>query len=375
MRADANFIPSLPTLDPRLLLPTLEPSRPARFPLDQLGTPRAHGFYLARGGVYHAVRHFAAGGRVLMPAYHHGVEVEAARAAGAIVELYRVDAQMRIDLEDLTRRAAQPDTRAIYVTHFVGFPQPLPIDLCRRRHLKLIEDCALALGSADADGVPLGSLGDASIFCLYKSLPVPHGGLLVGPDLPTPTLRPAPAASTWHHLGGQILSHLQLRFPSLGRPLRAGARRAAHATVDQVVENIHTGTMHLLPHELTLGASPVVSKICQRIDLTITVVRRRRNFRRLAEALDGVLEVIGAPLGPCACPLFLPVRTPKKKRLHRALQARGIDSIDFWSEGESAFPEVEALRREVLELPCHQSLDDDDIDRMARAVKEEALHA
>src|SRR6476661_2480043 len=111
-----HFVPSLPTLDPRLLLPSLEPPRPPAFPLDQLGGPRAHLFYLARAGVYHAVRHFAAGGRVLMPAYHHGVEVEAARAAGATVEFYRVDRNLCLDVEDVLRRA--PNADIIYVTHF-----------------------------------------------------------------------------------------------------------------------------------------------------------------------------------------------------------------------------------------------------------------
>jgi dTDP-4-amino-4,6-dideoxygalactose transaminase len=284
---------------------------------------------------------------------------------------------MRIDVEDIVRRARQRDTRMIYVTHFVGFAQPLDdlIALCCDRNLKLFEDCALALLSCDPSGLPLGARGHASVFCLYKTLPVPHGGLLLGHDLPTPTVKAAPLGATLHHMTGQLLQHLELRSPSLGRPLRAGLRRTAHATIDQVVPNVHTGTMHLLPHELELGASPLVSRICRRLDLEMVVVRRRRNFRRLAEQLDGLVEVIGHPLQPGVCPLFLPVRTAEKQRLHRKLQARGIDAIDFWGQGEPTFPEVDALRREVLELPCHQSLDDEDIDRVARAVKEVALHA
>jgi dTDP-4-amino-4,6-dideoxygalactose transaminase len=372
-----GFLPSLATLDPQLLLPTLEPPRPARFPLDQLGTPNAHLFYLARAGVFHAVRHFAAGGRVLMPAYHHGVEVEAAYATGATLEFYRVDANMMIDVEDILRRAKKKDAKVIYVTHFVGFAQPLDeiLSLCRERNLKLIEDCALALFSRDRSGAPLGARGDAGVFCLYKSLPVPHGGLLVGRALPTPTVKAAPLGSTLHHMTGQLLSHLELRAPALGRPIRSAMRRFAHATVDQVVENVQTGTLHLLPYELELGASPLVSHICRRLDLEMVVVRRRRNFRRLAEQLEGIFEVIGAPLAPGVCPLFLPIRVRDKPRLLKALHARDIDAIDFWGRGESEFAEVSALRREILELPCHQSLDDEDIDRVARAVKEEALHA
>jgi dTDP-4-amino-4,6-dideoxygalactose transaminase len=109
-------------------------------------------------------------------------------------------------------------------------------------------------------------------------------------------------------------------------------------------------------------------------------MRRRRNFTRLAAALDGVVEPIGHPLPAGCCPLFLPVRVQEKPRLVQALHAAGIEAIDFWNTHDAAcevseFPEVLRLRREVLELPCHQSLDDDDIDRVARAVKQIWSHA
>src|SRR5947209_5410840 len=79
------FIPSLPTLDPTLLAPSLEPARRPLFPLDRLTSPATQLFYLARAGVHHTIKHWLDGkpGVVLMPAYHHGVEVEAVRAAGA----------------------------------------------------------------------------------------------------------------------------------------------------------------------------------------------------------------------------------------------------------------------------------------------------
>jgi dTDP-4-amino-4,6-dideoxygalactose transaminase len=375
------FVPSLPTLDPSLLLPTLEPPRAPRFPLDRLGQPSAHLFYLARAGVHHAIRHFLGptGGTVLMPAYHHGVEVEAVRAAGATIAFYRVDSQMRADLDDLAARAVG-DVRVVYVTHYAGFSQPVDevADLCRARNLNLFEDCALALFSADVHGRPLGTTGDASVFCLYKTLPVPHGGLLVGRSLPTPSVTAAPVGSTLHHLAGQMLAHLELRAPDVGRPLRHVARRVGRATVG--APDAQTGTMHLQLRDLALGASPVVEHLCRRTDGEMVAVRRRRNFTRLAAELGDRFEVLGAPLPPGVCPLFVPIRVPDKPRLHAALQARGVDAIDFWSTGDpacdpGAFPEAAALRREILELPCHQSLDDEEIDAVAHAVREVALHA
>ena len=51
-------------------------------------------------------------------------------------------------------------------------------ELCRRRNMRLVEDCALALLSADGS-LPLGTAGDWAVFCLYKTLPLPNGALLV----------------------------------------------------------------------------------------------------------------------------------------------------------------------------------------------------
>jgi dTDP-4-amino-4,6-dideoxygalactose transaminase len=377
------FIPSLPTLDPTLLAPSLAPSRPPLYPLDRLGSPSAQLFYLARAGVYHTIKHWLGGrdGVVVMPAYHHGVEVEAVRAAGARIVFYRVDRDMRIDLDDLRKKARGADVRAVYVTHFVGFAQPIAEarDIARDRGVPLFEDCALALFSRTPDGAPLGSFGDAACFCLYKTLPVPHGGLLLGRNVPVADVAAPPLFSTLHHTAGLALAHLELHSSSVGRAIRQAARSASHATVDKAVATVKTGTMHLDPHDLELGASSIVERLLDRFDDEMVVVRRRRNFQRLARALDGVLEVVGAPLAAGACPLFLPVRiTDRDKRdvMHK-LHALGIDAIDFWGPtGEpEEFAEVAALRREILELPCHQSLDDDAIDLVAHAVKQVVAHA
>ncbi|MGZ3408633.1 MAG: DegT/DnrJ/EryC1/StrS family aminotransferase, partial [Polyangia bacterium] len=247
---------------------------------------------------------------------------------------------------------------------------------------KLFEDCALALFSRTPTGKPLGSFGDASCFCLYKTLPVPHGGLLVAPRVPVATVDAPPLLSTLHHIAGQALAHLELHSSGLGRAIRQAARAASQATVDKAVATVKTGTMHLEPHELALGASKIVEHLLPRFDAEMVVVRRRRNFQRLAAALEGFVEVVGAPLPPGTCPLFLPVRIANgdKRVIMQALHDRGIDAIDFWGTGDAAcdddeFPEVAALRRTILELPCHQSLDDDAMDLVAHAVKQVLAHA
>jgi hypothetical protein len=380
-----RFVPSLPTLDPAWLMPTLDPPRQPIFPLDQIQRAGTQLFYLARAGVFAAISHFLGDGQpgtVLMPAYHHGVEVEAVRATGARIAWYRVDDHLRLDLDDLSNKMLSPDVRVVYVTHYAGFAQPIGEvkKLCAQLGLPLFEDCALSLLSRETSGRPLGSTGDAAVFCLYKSLPLPHGGLLIAPSVPTLDFPRPPLASTLHHAAGLLLAHLELHRGELGRRLRDALRKTAHATVDTVVETVKTGTQHLAADDLALGASRMIDRLLPRFDLDMVVVRRRRNFRRLAEQLHGLVEVIGAPLAPGVCPLFLPIRVPNKQALLQALHARGIDAIDFWSEHDPAcnpdeFPEVMRLRREVLELPIHQSLDDETIDFVACAVKDVLTHA
>src|SRR5262249_710672 len=149
----------------------------------------------------------------------------------------------------------------------------------------------------------------------------------------------------------------------VGRPLRALARGVAHKTVDTVVENVQTGTMHLDSRDLELGASALVPHLAGGSDPDKVVARRRHNFAPLPAAVAVLAPVVGAPLPPGACPLFVPVRVADKPALLARLHARGIEAVNFWSTGDPAcddaeFPEVARLRREILELPCHQSLDD-----------------
>ena len=187
-----RFIPALPTLWPGMLSP-LAAGRPPIFPL---AAPRVTRFYFARNAVFHAVKLLGLEGReVLVPAYHHGVEISALLAAGAVPRFVRVDARMRLDLEDLEAKVSAR-TAAIYVIHYAGFPQPVDdlAEIARRAGVPLLEDCALSLLSADGTR-PLGSTGTIGIFCFYKALPVPNGGALVVNDPDLQLALPAPGAA------------------------------------------------------------------------------------------------------------------------------------------------------------------------------------
>ena len=66
---------------------------------------------------------------------------------------------------DLIEQAITPNTKAILVQHTFGCVAELDrvIDICQRHNLKLIEDCAHALG-ASYKGQSVGTYGDMAIY-------------------------------------------------------------------------------------------------------------------------------------------------------------------------------------------------------------------
>ena len=374
---EVRHIPALPTLWPSLLSP-LRPERAPGFPLT---ARRLVPFYFARNAVFHAVRLLGLAGReVLVPAYHHGVEIAALVAAGAVPRFVRVDARMRLDLDHLAD-AAGPRTGAIYVIHYAGMPQPMDEirAVARRRGLPVVEDCALALYSAEG-GRPLGSTGEIAVFCFYKTVPVPNGGALVVNDpgvrgaLPRAVAPPLP--STLSHAVGSLLSNLAYRAGEPGRRVRAAARRTAQLVRDASgLAPVSTGTSRFDPAAVHLGMSGLSRRILGRVDPEAVVAVRRRNYYLLLGSLRGVAEPVFPELPAGACPLFYPLVCDDKARVQARLAAAGIETVDFWRTGHplcaaADFPDVARLREQVLELPIHQDLGPGEMAHVARAVRE-----
>jgi dTDP-4-amino-4,6-dideoxygalactose transaminase len=62
---------------------------------------------------------------VLVPAYHHGSEIEALLQAGLRIRYYEVDRALEPDAAALESLLG-PDVRALYLIHYLGFPQDAP---------------------------------------------------------------------------------------------------------------------------------------------------------------------------------------------------------------------------------------------------------
>lgn len=323
------------------LNPAIALKGPARGPRPfPIGDPGALMFYRARNAIYHLFHALLRpGDSVLVPDYHSGNEVMAIRAAGARLVYYSIDRRMQPDLDELNRLSGSPP-RALFVIHYLGWPQPIGLlrRLCAQHGMLLVEDCALSLFSAIGEG-PLGSFGDYSVFCLYKTLPVPNGGLLVQRSSPLEELgklrlRPAGARADAGRAIELSLGWLQSWCGPAGTAL-LGCKRAAGRALDALGSRpIPIGEIGFDDTRLDLAVSGLTRYLSPRIDPDLIVRRRRRNFLLLAERLRGHLALFRDDLPEGVCPLFFPILVRDKEEAATALARRGIETVQFWNTGD-----------------------------------------
>jgi perosamine synthetase len=381
--APARFVPAFPTIRPGALFRFGGEGVRSAYPFNE---PTARSFYFARNAIWRAVQILGLDrGEILVPAYHHGVEIEALIDAGARVRFYRIGAHCEVDLKDVASKIG-PDTRALYLTHFLGFPGPVRAmrELADRHGLPLIEDCALSLFSSDRD-LPLGVTGDVAVFCLYKVLAVPDGGVLLfngaarqsaAAFLAEATLPPPPVASNLAVAASSILRNVALRGGAAGRALRQlGLRLGKGALRASKVEPVLSGTQHFNRDHAHLGPSLLTQRLLKVQDIEEIVARRRRNYMFLLDRLGDVSLPLFADLPRGVVPLCYPMRVDDNRRVMERLVSRGIEAVDFWREGHplcdlEEFPEVAQLRRSVLEIPCHQDLSFEAVTDMVAVIRE-----
>jgi dTDP-4-amino-4,6-dideoxygalactose transaminase len=374
-RAKGYFIPVLPALSPTSLT---RRTGALSFPFSH---PRYYDYYFGRNAVWHGMKQIGLpeSRRILVPAYHHGVEVEAILQAGYQVDFYRVDLKLQIDLEDLEKKIT-PETGMIYLIYYIGFPHPVEevLRLCKRHGLSLAEDCALSLFS-EIDGKPVGSFGDIGIFSFHKTLPLPNGGGLVvnRTDRPLPPRRIGPPlVSTLSHLTGGFMNRLKMSHPTTGTLLHSFSREFV-STLLKIgkINRTSVANMAFDRAKVDWGMSVVSKAILQTIDSAEVVSRRRENFNYLLGRLDCGERFVFDSLPPGVSPLFFPLLVEEKEQVCRSLMTRGIETVDFWgiphpSAPKGTFGEVEYIRARLLELPIHQGLHRGHLDYMIEILKE-----
>lgn len=363
-------------------------------------TDRARLTHMGRNAIWQAVRVLGLnpGDEILVPAYNCGSEIDPLFSHGLTVVPYRVRQSTQIDVVDISNRVTQR-TRAVYVTHYFGFPQRLEpvVHLCREKHLFLIEDCALALFSRDGERF-VGQTGDVAVFSLRKTLPVVDGGAvvinnpglqMVGP-LERPSLVPMLAAllpsaersvRRWTHIEWTEIEKwyrlMRAGIKRLYKPNTPSAAQSKFVKVGGIDQPSLSWQDYYDPKISSWSISPISRRIIANVDPLEVIAKRRANFQYLLEALRDISEVepLFKRLPEGVCPAVFPILTERRFQLYTALTQQGISAVEWWSGYHPGicwdrFPEEAYLKAHIVALPLHHGLGPNDMACIAACARQ-----
>lgn len=324
-------------------------------------------------------------GEILVPSYNCGSELDPLAKSGAHLVPYRVDKSCQIDLDDAQLKVTSK-TKALYITHYFGFPQPLNEikQFCKKNNLYLLEDCALALFS-NAGDVKLGTAGDVSFFSFVKSLPVLDGGALI-------VNNPQLSKASWKLTGigfkrfiRRSLSLLKsglLRRSSLSVKIYTLYLGHNHEKELRLLENSSKKNTSLLPgmpdnyfYDENLNnkaMSTVTTYMLKRFDFEEIINKRRNNYIHLLNRLSGNpnINILFNKLPAGVCPLLFPIIVSKRDKVCTILNQQAIDATAWWAGYYNGldwtkYPDACFLKNNLIALPIHQDLRQTDIDFIA----------
>ena len=281
-----------------------------------------------------------AGDEVIVPAFTFAATAEAVALAGATPVFADIEPDtFALDPQSVAALVG-PRTRAILPVHLFGQctrMEPL-LDIAERSALRIVEDAAQAIG-ARWRGRAAGTLGHVAAFSFYptKNLGAPGDGGMVSTTDP--------------------------RLAERLRILRAHGSRGGYVHeaigLNSRLDEIQATVLRVkLPH------------------LDRWNEKRRTTAARYRSAIGGGLVAPVEIDGAHHVYHHFTVRAPRRAELVARLEAAGIGSAVYyprplheqpaytrWARGR--LPEAERAAAEVLSLPVHPWLTDDEIERVA----------
>jgi dTDP-4-amino-4,6-dideoxygalactose transaminase len=335
------------------------------FPLND---NRCRVFSRARHAIWNICRTLGLGDKdvILVPAYHHGSEVEALLQAGVHVRFYKLTDMLEPDPNHL-QSLLTPEVRVLYLVHYLGFPQDAPrwSQWCEDRGLLLFEDAAQAF-LTEIDNRPVGSFGDVGIFCFYKTYGIPDGGgviSMVPPALPESEVKQGGwrvfkrhfnwIAERWAFIG---TLHLMCK------PLVKLLKKKNH----DPYKEFDLGDPYTPPSTMTMRLLPRL------VDKT-TAGRRRENYKFLLRHLGHLVPRPFSLLPEGACPFAFPIEIDDAPEVLARLRRLGVEGILFWRNAHPSlpvmdFPVSRAYRSRVFAVPVHQELTQSELQQIVEAV-------
>jgi perosamine synthetase len=392
-----SYIGPRPAFPCRILLKGKEDRGNTVFPFNQ---KKCYYFFSARYALGAGIEALglANNDTVLLPAYNCWTEIDPFLHLKINLVFYRIKKDLDIDLDDLLQKTSN-NVKAILVTHFLGFPQPIDQikGICSEKNLFLIEDCAHAFLSS-YNGNPLGSYGDIAVFSFLKTLPVPNGGALLinNKNIEYKPNSKKPSRFATYFYAAELLRHgtrsdkhslmeSGQRILYRGFYLSVSLARFFLAGFRKLID--HDGLYLVRPDSYLFienlrnwGISDVSRNILKGEDFEEIRIIRRRNFEYLLNHFlkNGRRTLPFKSLPNGVCPLFFPIIVESsviRDNLYRVLKSRGVITHPWWNRFHPAvawdeFPDEVYLKERLLGLPIHQGLTFDHLEQVIREFEE-----
>ncbi|TYL38965.1 aminotransferase DegT [Natronococcus pandeyae] len=283
------------------------------------------------------------GDRVLTTPFSFVATANAIRHAGAEPVFADVDpVTYNLDPDAAREVATASDVDAILVVHLYGCPAEMDafLDLAADFEVPLVEDCAQAHG-ATYRGQRVGSFGDAACFSFYPTKNMTTGE------------------------GGMVLTD----------------REDVADGVERFVDHGRVGgyTHASVGHNFRMTNVAAAIGRAQFERLPDFVARRRENATRLTAALaETDVEPPVEPAGHTHAYHQYTVRTPDRTAFRDHLESHGVGTAIYYPQcihEQPAYedvshdaPNAERAAAEVLSLPVHPALSNDDIDHVTEVI-------
>jgi perosamine synthetase len=326
---------------------------------------------------------------VLVPAYHCEAMVAPAKWRQAKVVFYRINPDTSAQFEDISAKITSK-TRAIIVTHYFGFEQPLQNikALCEKHNMILIEDCAHAMFGISS-GKNIGTTGDYAIGSCMKFLPIYEGGMLCSAKrnlnditLSSPSLK------------FQLKSVINTLEDSVNYKRLGGFGKTAKLFLKAKDELWnHLKIAHIGYDGNSLGPSSSEGgfgldeawiykkiswfsrKIIEQSALGNVTKQRRNNYLTMFSTLTNLpnCRVLFATFPEHTVPWVFPVYVEQPEKYFLPLKMQGVpvwrfgEFLDKAVTKETCSVSVE-YSKHIFQFPCHQSLTTDEIDWMLKKI-------
>jgi dTDP-4-amino-4,6-dideoxygalactose transaminase len=129
-------------------------------------------------------------------------------------------------------------------------------------------------------------------------------------------------------------------------------------------------------HRLNWRMSSLSQALLKCIDHDEVIRKRRKNFLHILNNLprNSSMTPLFDVLPEGICPLYFPLVTPQRDRIYEFMRAQRIAVFRYWVWkhpliDEEIDSDAEFLRKQLLCLPLHQDLDEDDISILLNYLK------